>query len=133
MCLDRIGKFSLNKNKRGYKWVEVDDNGEYWSPEQYPHRREDFIYKKDAVNIAEDHTGSFVSSDKIDIGFHIFNNLEQAKASLWGRDSAGRALVEVEYDDVTATGYGDGLAGADTEIIVAQKMRIIRQIVYNAR
>lgn len=72
----------------------------------------------------EDDTAEYSS------GFHIYNNLEDAKNSYF-MDTGGLqrlAICEVEYEDFI-TGYGDGSnEGKNVEQIVAQRMKIIKEV-----
>ena len=133
MCLAEKKKFKPTELGIGYKWVKK-HRGRYYSCNDGS-----YYYRKGKWDTAED-----VGQLKIDIGFHIFDKLEEAKTSIWrtGYDDkkelimgtlktgVTRIMVKVQYrKGYYHTGYGDGLSWEGKErMIVAKKMRILEEI-----
>ena len=120
MCLNRTAKFKPTKEGIGYKWIKRSEyNGEGYVTicELYPLEEKKWMKAENTANNERDN------------GFHIFDRKSEALKSEWREDKSWRKpiLVQVEYKNYKV-GYGDGVHGDDFRIIVAKKMRILKEI-----
>lgn len=142
MCLYKKEDFIPTEEGIGYKWVTK------WEGNYYSSNNGEFQYNKTRESIAID-----VGQGMDDIGFHIFDSLDDALGSKWADNPAwsimnlirtrgklvpGKTavLLKVKYRHYH-TGYGDGLTYRNRfydmeplpfRMIVAKRMEIIGEI-----
>lgn len=131
MCLTK--QCVIRQNKYGYKWA-IKCEGEYYSINTFHNYPSSGVFRYGKI-------GQEIEAEKSRIvdaewGFHIFNNLNEAKESTWqnvtiypeNTPAYERVLLKVTYSCVRFTGIGDGLTRHRYEIIVAQKMTLIEEV-----